>query len=497
MRLWWQSGLKKYEPTEAQWPIHLTPHRFIQIAGGERGGKSMTSAMFIVPQSADLELVWLIADDYNSTKPEWEYLRNEYRELGLIEAISDPNTQYSPRMMRLKTGLEIRTISAADEVKIASMAPDGIVLCEAAQMSHNVWLRARGRVAQKRGWVLLEGTFEDGEPWYDDLYNAWQPGDSLGHIAFSLPSWSNTFEFPGGYDDPEMVALRAEMSPERFMARHGGVPVPPADVVFPEFNFDKHVGDYPFDPRYPVELAIDPGWAGAYAVCALQYVPVFPGGIAVRVVDEIYVQRTQAHHVIDQVFERPWVENIIPDHAGVIDIAGRAHTGQESHFEIWASRGFRLESVPVGIEDGIERYRTFLVDPATSKPRLFYNGPTTQMSQREHRLYRYPKAREGRTVREKPIDRDNHAIKAITYALVRKFGFTRARKSGRKKARYNYGIQADSNGPFGAYPGRPRPLQERSYADRYVAAHERWKKAAFPNGDPRVRSTRRFRVRKA
>lgn len=508
MRVWWRAGKLKYDPTPAQIPILTTPHRFILVAGGERGGKSITAAAFIISRTLDLSLraretgqalVWLIGNDYESARAEWEYLRDDYTEMGLVEAISDPNTRYAPRSMRLRTGIEIKTLTAADEVKIASFAPDIVVMCEAAQMSHNVWLRSRGRVAQKRGIVILEGTFEDGEPWYDELYTAWQGGDAHGHISFSLPSWSNTHVYPGGYDDPEMAALRAVMSADRFMARHGGVPVPPSDIVFPEFNHGLHVGEYPFNPRLNVELAIDPGWAGAYAVLALQYPHCAEHEEDVHVIDEVYVQKTQAHHVIDMVLDRPWARNIIPRQAGVIDIAGNQHHGDRSQVEIWQSRGFGLASVPVGIADGIERYRTFLVDPATSKSRVFYNGHTTQNTIKEHRLYRYKKREDGKPVREVPIDAHNHGIKALTYALVRRYGFTGARRSGRRKARFNYGTVEHTDGPFGPYPGKSSPRLRQPYADRWLARHATWqgrRSRAPADQYPRLRTTRGFRVRR-
>lgn len=504
MRTWWRAGTG-YEPTELQWPIHTTPHRFILVAGGERSGKSKTAGMFVIPRTPECKLVWIIAADYDLCVPEFNYIRDEYRAIGMIARISDPTGKYMPRSLITKTGLHLQTLSAADFRKIAARAPDIILLAEAAQLSVEIWERSRGRVAENRGIVLLEGTFEEAEPWYDDYWANWKGGTEDGHISFSLPSWSNTVIYPGGLDDPEMRSLQKQFSAERFQARHAGVPTPPRDLVHPEFNYTIHAVDYAnYDPRFRVWLAVDPGYAGAYAVNAIQVIGT--GRQAkVRVIDEVYVQYWQAREVILEVLQRPWMENVVMDAAGVMDIAGGQHHGNESQLEIWAEFGFRFSTVAVSIPDGIERMRTFLKDPESGEPRIVYNNLTATDSMLEFRKYKYRKGTDGKPVRENPIDAHNHSIKAITYFLVKMFGVASRTNQRRRKQRYNFGrrteqgVQGASDGPFGAYPGttgRGR-IGQPSYAERWMDRHDRWK-AAASNGKPikKPTSTAAFRFRR-
>ena len=85
-----------------------------------------------------------------------------------------------------------------------------------------------------------------------------------------------------------------------------------------------------------VELAIDPGYAGAYAVLALQWEP----GL-VRVVDELYVTQQVAATVIRECRSRKWWDRVT---GGVIDIAGRQHHAMPSQVEIWqAEAGIHLK----------------------------------------------------------------------------------------------------------------------------------------------------------
>ena len=69
----------------------------------------------------------------------------------------------------------------------------------------------------------------------------------------------------------------------------------------------------------------------------------------------------------------------------------------------------------LGVDEGIQRHRTFLRDSITGLPNL-YHDPRCTNTIREYGLYK----RNADT--GKIIDRDNHAMKAIAYGLVYNFG---------------------------------------------------------------------------
>ncbi|MGE0371948.1 MAG: hypothetical protein AB7Q01_08680 [Gammaproteobacteria bacterium] len=457
MRLWWDR-LTDYTPSSGQWPIHRSGSRVRLVAGGERAGKSKLAAMDVLPRIPDADLIWIVGKDYNLARQEFRYLIEALHPAGFIKTLSMPTGLSAPWIMTLVTGCEIRTVTAADEVKLASVAPDGIIMAEAAQQSYDIYLRLRRRTAQKRGWLLLEGTFENSEDWYADLWETWKEGGPEGEQSFSLPTWSNLAVFPGGYDDPEMQLQLRVLGEASFKERFGGIPTPPAEVVFPEFAFETHVGDAPFDSEKPVEIAVDPGYNGAYAVVALQWY-----GGTLHVIDEVYKQRTPARDVIREVRARPWAKNVNREMAGVIDIAGTQHQGLDSNTEVWAAparkggAGWLLRSRFVPIETGIERLRSFLRHPESGEPRIIYHAATTPFSQREFKRYKYPKDKDGRVQREKPIDRDNHALKAVTYWLVDHFGIAGRPVRGTVDAR------------FGSSDGSARPRRRLRHRTRRLA----------------------------
>jgi hypothetical protein len=134
--------------------------------------------------------------------------------------------------------------------------------------------------------------------------------------------------------------------------------------------------------------------------------------------------------------------------SGVMDVAGKQHHAHESQQEIWRAKAFiHLRAQFVPIESGIERYDTILIDPATDKPRIHID-PKCRGYIGEHRLYKYMESRDG-SFSHKPVDRHNHAIKAVVYGLVDRFGFSDRDHSSftsvRRKHTIGEGTQVVSN----------------------------------------------------
>ena len=91
----------------------------------------------------------------------------------------------------------------------------------------------------------------------------------------------------------------------------------PSGLILPEFDNAVHVGNYPYDPSIPLEIAVDPGYGGAYAVLAIQIKESQP-----YIVDEIYLQGYTTEDIVEVVKRKEWGSRIV---AGAIDVAGRQH----------------------------------------------------------------------------------------------------------------------------------------------------------------------------
>lgn len=422
-----------YTPSPEQLAAHVAEARIKLVAGGERAGKSFSAAMELLPDViGKAGLWWIVGPDYEQTHNEFDYLLAGLRKIGAAREVNRPRIG----SCRIETAFqgEIVTKTADDVRKLAGKAPDGVLLVEAAQTEWVVWIKLRGRLAEKRGWLWASGTFESGSDWYADLWTRWQGANPEGGRSFSLPTWCNRAIFPGGRKDPEIKALEATLPSDLFLERYGAEPCAPSGLVFREFSYATHVREiawrtgvrlpefvsghhadaFAAGHDWPIELAIDPGYAGGYAVVALTWIED-----TIYAFDEVFHRGRVAEEIIAECKTRWWWKRVS---GGVIDIAGKQHPGAKSQVEIWRSAaGLRLRVNRVGIEEGILRFRTFLQNPATQRPRIYFS-PNCSNALAEFRKYRYVKDTQNRPVTELPLDRDNHSLKALGYWLYDRFG---------------------------------------------------------------------------
>ena len=96
--------------------------------------------------------------------------------------------------------------------------------------------------------------------------------------------------------------------------------------------------------------------------------------------------------------------------------------------EVWLSEGVSLQSKKVNIEDGIDLLRTHLKQhPTTGRPGIIID-PKCRGFISECGGGKSPVDNGGIWMRDKntlkPIERNNHAAKALIYYLSNKYGFT-------------------------------------------------------------------------
>ena len=416
-----------FTPTPEQGAILESRFRFNLVAGGEQAGKSLIASKYLLSRFAETEergLYWLVAADYERTRAEFEYLLQDFSALGILKEASK---RVDPGHLTLADGTKIETKSAKDPRTLAMRAPNGIIGCEASQLDLETFFRLRGRCAPKRGWMFLSGTFEGSLGWYPQMFTAWASGADKDARAFSLPSYTNMHLYPGGVNDPEIQRLKEVSSDDFFMERIEGKPSPPKGLVFPEFRPDAHISEVEYEQGDPVHLWMDPGYAGAYAVIAVQV-----RGEQICIVDEIYEQGLVTEDIITIAQTRDWWKDV---KFGVIDIAGTQHQAMAAPAEVWLERtGLYLSSQKIRINEGTERLKGWLkIDPKTHAPRIVFNpkcagilsefGSAPNPFDGQTKAYRWKTDREGNIVGDIPEDKYNHSVKAVIYGLIDRFGY--------------------------------------------------------------------------
>ena len=398
--------------------------RFFLYAAGWRAGKSQAAAMVLVYRAARHGgRYWIIASDYSLTHAEFDYSTELLQMLGYNPQVSRPiQGQWTCRVGKgeNKEWLFIQTKSAADPKKIEMENLEGIVLAEAAQLNGSIINRAQGRILEKAGWMFASGSFEQAEvsPWFREKYAIGFADNEDNWKTFNVPSWANTVVFPGGRDDPKIKTVENQLPRAVFLEKVCATPQKSADLVFPEFDPQLHLinggSRATGKGEFPWEIAVDFGYGSNYAILALQWKDDM-----VWVMDEIYESGLTTEDMIALCMDRHWWKKIT---GGVMDIAGRQHHGDRSQYELWHSlTGHWLRSKKIVPINGINRLHTFLINPATNKPRMHIasrcKGLISELNNYKWRMV------DGIRVGKEPINLSNHSIKCLYYWLIDRYGY--------------------------------------------------------------------------
>lgn len=410
-----------HDPNPSQARLHRSQATVLQLVGAEGAGKSHVAAAELTACVPWSKLIYLVGQTYDNTHPEFNYLVENLSSLGALDANKANQPQQGSWSLTTRTGCRITTLSVergASSIIARGEQPDVICLTEAGIInSYSVLLAAVRRATRARGRVILVGTLKDNFGWYaglvDELSAKGNPWDGE---TYSLPAWTNTILYPGGRNDPEIKRLEAILPEDEFKRTVAAEKVASRALVFgKEFSWSRNARPCPFDPNLPVTIWIDPGYyPSAYAVLPVQF-----HGQEVWQIDEIYLHFHTHEQVIRIAKSCEWWPNV---ERAVIDYAGRQHHAQASAEEIWNKlAGLRPRSQFVPVLDGIDRHKTFL--DGVGGPRLFHDPDRCKATLAEYGQYKKPTDRDGNPTDDVPVDANNHAMKAIAYGLIDKFGF--------------------------------------------------------------------------
>lgn len=424
----------RYQPQPRQRQVHETRANLIVISGGEGSGKSVVTSAEIAARYGTWDLVHLVAYKYESAHNEGDYLNEFLRNIGAVKSYSNPKSGKLHLVTR--DGAIIESVSTEKEgpraVTGTGKSPDIIAMIEAGKQSYAVFLACMTRISRKGGTLIVSGTIEQTEPWFPDLIQQCRGDNVLSAKVIIIPSWENRTLYPGGFDDAKIRALKATLPDALFKERLGGEPSPPEALIYKEFSFPTHVFDWcRFIPEHPVEVWIDPGYSGSfYAVEAVQFVPRavtrsfrpdLPDASLtdVWVIDELYASHAIHEEVIAATKERAWWPNV---RSGVGDVVMKTHPmAGEAPEQVWFKKaGIVLRGQHIEIADGIDRHRTFLKEPHTGAPRLFFN-PQCKGATGEYT--RWTRKQIAENLFGPPEKTNCDALKAIHYGLVDEFGF--------------------------------------------------------------------------
>jgi len=262
------------------------------------------------------------------------------------------------------------------------------------------------------------------------------------------------------HERPSLILLnqalhdeRSSMAESRFWERYGAVPAKPTNLVISNFESSTHVRELPVEydgmgETLPLELWVDPG----HKVYAILLVQIIHDNL-VHIIDELYFHNAIAEDVIPEVMSHPLWHHV---HGGVIDVAARQHAATKSQIERWKEMaGLRLDSKKWAMEDTWETVEYWLQrNEDTLMPRLMFSSSLNASRYSEEKdggiltefgMWKWPKRSVTKNAASRPIDNNNHSIKALAYGLLFRFGPSgkrRKRERGQMtviRSSYSYG----------------------------------------------------------
>lgn len=414
-----------YEPTEMQAEYIFDNARIKQVSGGVRAGKSKS-----VARSCDWWTpipggkIWIVGPDYAQTRNEFRYMMQPYQKLGMLVESKTSMPKEGSWVFVVDGGATVETKSADALEKIAGEAPDAILITEAGQHEEGILSKSLERALEKNSPVIFSGTFEEAYSWYADQWLEWQGPNALGARSYSLPTWSNTYIFPQGEDDPRFAEMRDAIPEDIYLERIEAVPYKPSGLVFRDaYDEARHVVDLEYNPNLPLEVAMDPA-THAYPVMFIQW-----QDDRVFVVDEIYMRNAITQQVIPVVKEHKLWPHVT---GGTTDVASRQRQANYSVIELWTRHaGLNLRSQSVGIQRGIDALTLRLGNGANGVPRILFSQKMMKRRRirgratgilAEFGMYHWGSQSPNGNTRRLPVDAHNDAIKATSYWLIDRYG---------------------------------------------------------------------------
>ena len=368
------------------------------------------------------KLIWIIGVDYDTTRQEFLYLSEGAISSGLARPseVHMSVSQYTPSRLRAINGCIVETRTLANVRKLASKAPDMIIVTEPGIIDYLplVFELCMGRVSEKKGRIFLAGTSDEAsEDWYE-LWREWQdPNNPIGGDSFSIPTWENTHSFPGGREDREFHVYEQKYGHEALMAHFGGIPSDPQNLVMKGYwKKDVHVSEEgtSFDRSYPAEITIDPNYSleHRYSIEIMQWDPSLERDPCIWIADEI-AEEGLTHDDMRALFEQNDCRKFIT--GGTIDpYAAESHVfGAPSPVSYWDPPFALRYHIRPRVNTTVQALKQALSRRPNGKPRMMVSPKATRFI---WEMGHWKGNKSGR-----PDEQNCDATKAAGYWLVDQF----------------------------------------------------------------------------
>lgn len=407
-------------------------------SAGRRIGKSTCGGHELVPEAfrayynrAQLEEAghraeyWIVGPTYTDAEKEFRVFYNDAVRLKL--PFDKPGTYYDSRSGDMQISLWkgkflLMAKSSQYPERLVGEGLHGVIMAEAAKMKESTWTKyVRPTLADFKAWSLWNSTPE-GKNWFYTMYQQGQSPSFPDWWSIRAPSWHNPHVYPGGRNDPEILALERELGYEEFRQEIGAEFSVYKGRVFASWDEEKHVTDLLYRPDWPLYIATDYGWTNPNVALFIQVDPFD----RVYVIAEYYRQ----HRSPDE-----FAADLANEYGALCRSATRLYGDPEDpaatytlseKLQLTSSGGtggelkVRLELIRRWLKDENDHLE---VGHPERRPKLLVDRSCTELM-REMDAYRYPD-KKGQIITnepENPMKKDDHAPEALGRFFAGHFG---------------------------------------------------------------------------
>lgn len=403
-----------YTPHPSQMLFHESKARHRITCCGRRFGKSMMaghemSAALFQPDS----IFWIVGPTYKLGEKEFRVVFDDFfRKLGFA---NDRKFKKAYNLdqgnMRIETpwNSRLEVVSAEKQDSLVGEGLDGVIMSEAALHKPDTWqMYIQPALLDKKGWAIFPST-PRGHNWYEDIYMMGLDPDHPSYDSWRFPTWMNTAVFPEGEHDPELQAIKKNVSEFHWLQEYCAEFAAIEGKIYSEFTRETHVIDIQYNPFWRNYQGWDHGFADP-TVCL---------DIMVDSSDNVYVWReyqvrrktTQEHCIQIASRQNPPGYHVDGRFGGTADANENATVG--------TMLGPVIARVTPWIH-GIEAVKRFLKIQDNGQPKLFIDRSCTDLIRQLENL-RTPDERLGRNAKEGQHDYDDHGADALRYFFNEKF----------------------------------------------------------------------------
>ena len=422
-----------YEPHAGQRAVHYDQHRHRVLSNGRRwgktllGGKEVEPTAFCLNRLGDPQRGWIIGPNYIDCEKEFRVVYDTFKKLGIDQVSSKflKNTENGSMHIVTNWGWDLECRSAQKPETLVGEGLDFVILAEAGRLHRRTFTEyVRPALSDKRGWSLATGVPEMATD-TSLLYWAFKRGleyETKPWRSWRMPSWTNTFVFPGGRRDPEILEAEDDLTEDEFRRQYGGEFVDRVGRVMKEWDDEIHLRRIQYNPDWPLYAAVDYGFTNWWVWLWIQVDP-FEN---VYILGEHYIKEMDTERIAKEVLkDHPWRKaclafypdphnpddsNILSRHLGIPFVKNTGGEISTRNAMIRTRLKPRPEHAPP------EEQQAMIVVDKDRCPQLAWE-------MREG--YRWPETKsEARNSSEVPMDKDNHGPEALSRFIYGYFSIT-------------------------------------------------------------------------